>query len=81
MLRKTLLAAAAIATVTAAALVPTTASAHYKGFGWGWGGWGGWGYRGGIVLAAPLAYSYSYNCIGYVRTPSGYLKRVWVPCY
>src|SRR5262245_52144981 len=77
MFRKSILALAAVATVTAAALVPTTASAHYKGWG------GGWGFRTGVLLAAPLTYGYyapSYSCIGYVKTPSGFLKRVLVPC-
>ena len=75
MFRKSICAVAAIATIAAASLVPTTASAHgFKG-GWGWGG--GWGYRSGIILAAPLA----YGCASYVVTPSGYLKKVWGPCY
>ncbi len=78
MFRKTILAAAAVATVTVAALVPTTASAHYKGW------WGGWGFRTGVFLAAPMAYgyyNYNHNCVGYVPTYSGYMKKVYVPCY
>ena len=47
MLRKTVLAAAAIATISAAALVPTTASAH--GFK-GWYGGKYWGYGAGFVV-------------------------------
>jgi hypothetical protein len=77
MFRKSMLALAAVATVSAAALVPTTASAHYR--------WGGWGFRTGVYLAAPLTYGYysygSASCLRYVQTPSGYLKKVWVPCY
>jgi hypothetical protein len=75
MFRKTILAVAAIATVSAAALVPTTASAHYR--------WGGWGLRTGIFLGAPLAYgyyNYNYNCVGYVQTWKG-LRKAYVPCY
>jgi hypothetical protein len=78
MFRKSMLALAAVATVSVAALVPTTASAHYKGWG------GGWGYRTGIYLAAPVTYGYyspGYKCISYVQTPSGFLKKVWAPCY
>jgi hypothetical protein len=74
MFRKTVLAIAAVATISAAALVPTSASA--KGFkGW----WGGkyWGYGVGLAIAAPLAYSYS--CWRWVETPYG-LRRVNV-CY
>jgi hypothetical protein len=74
MFRKSVLALAAVATVTAAALVPTTASAHYKGW---WGG--GWGFRTGVYLAAPLAYggyySYGYNCIRWVPTVYGYYVK------
>jgi hypothetical protein len=66
MLRKTILAVAAVATISVAALVPTTAAAHYKG-------WGGWGFRSGIILAAPLAYG--YNCIRWVPTPYGYYVK------
>jgi hypothetical protein len=71
MIRKTLIALAATATLGAAALVPTAASAKHFGHG-GWGhGWGhGWN-RGGIVLVGP---SYS-DCIRYVRV--GY--RAWRP--
>jgi hypothetical protein len=82
MFRKSILAIAAVATISAAALVPTTADAKsFKG-GFGWGKWG-YGVGLGIALAAPLAYGYSYNygCVGYVVTPSGYLKKAWVPCY
>jgi hypothetical protein len=69
MFRKSVLAFAAVATVAAAALVPTAASAHYKG-------WGGFGFRTGVFLAAPLVYNYSYhNCIRWVQTPYGFVKK------
>ena len=71
MFRKTVLAAAAIATISAAALVPTTASAH--GFK-GWYGGKYWGYGAGIVFAAPLVYNYRYNCIRWVQTPYGAVR-------
>jgi hypothetical protein len=73
MFRKTVLAVAAVATITAAALVPTAASA--KGFKV----WGGkyWGYGVGLAIAAPLVYGYS--CWRWVDTPYG-LRRVNV-CY
>jgi hypothetical protein len=54
MFRKTLVALAVTATLGAAALVPTTASAH----GWGWG-------RGvHITLGGP---DYAYSCVQWVR--------------
>jgi hypothetical protein len=77
MFRKSVLAFAAVATVAAAALVPTAASAHYKG-------WGGFGFRTGVFLAAPLAYSYNYNnynCIRWVQTPYGYYVKKNVCVY
>ena len=79
MFRKTVFAVAAVATITAAALVPTTASAGGGGKGWGGKGWGHhWGGYGlGIALAAPLVYGYS--CWRWVDTPYG-LRRVNV-CY
>lgn len=71
MIRKTLIALAATATVGAAALVPTAASAAHFGihFGHGWGhGWGyGWGPR--VVVVGP---TYT-DCIQWVRV--GY--RTW----
>jgi len=76
MFRKSILALAAVATVATAALVPTTASAHYR--------WGGWAFRTGVFLGAPLAYgyyNYNYNCVSYVTTPRGYVQKVYVPCY
>jgi hypothetical protein len=80
MFRKSILAIAAVATISAAALVPTTADAKsFKG-GLGWGKWG-YGFGLGVALAAPLAYGYGYGCVSYFVTPSGYLKKVWVPCY
>ena len=75
MFRKSVLALAAVATVAATALIPTSASAHYRG------GW--WGFRTGLFLSAPLAYGYynygGYRCVSWVPTPSGYVKA-YVPC-
>ena len=64
MIRKTLIALAATATLGAAALVPTAASAAHFGFGHGWGhhGWG-YGWNRGIVVVGP---TYS-DCIQWVR--------------
>ena len=60
MIRKTLIALAATATVGAAALVPTTASAH--GIHIGGHGWGhGFGFRGvgfGLTIVDP-----GYSCL------------------
>jgi hypothetical protein len=54
MIRKSILAAAAIATLGAAALAPTSASA------WGKGGWGhhGWGHGGFGFYGAGYGVSY-----------------------
>ena len=68
MFRKSVLAFAAFATIAAAALVPTAASAHYKG----------WGFRTGVFLAAPLAFGYNYNyynCVRWVPTVYGYYVK------
>jgi biotin transporter BioY len=71
MFRKTLIAAAAVATIAAAALAPTAASA--KSFKH----WGGksWGYGFGFVVAAPLIYG---SCVRYVENRYGDLVRVYV---
>ena len=72
MLRKSIFAIAAVATITAASLIPTTASAH--GFkGWYGGKWG-YGVGFGFALAAPLVYNYGYNCIRWVQTPYGLMR-------
>jgi hypothetical protein len=85
MLRKLILTVATAASLGAAALAPTTASAHWGG-GWGghWGHWGGWGhgfYRPGItVYAGPIGYG---GCVvrRWVATPYGPVLR-WVNvCY
>jgi hypothetical protein len=65
MFRKSIFAIAAVATIAAASLVPTTADAHYRGGRY-------WGYGAGIVLAAPFAYN--YNCYRWVQTPYGVVK-------
>jgi len=82
MLRKTVLALAATATLGAAALAPNTASAW--GAHWGGGHWGGWGGHGYFyhphyrVYAGP-----AYPCFvkRWVYTPYGSVLR-WVNrCY
>jgi hypothetical protein len=71
MIRKSMLALAAIATLGAAALAPTSASAwgfrhHGFGFGHGWG-WGH-GYYGASYVYAPDCYLVKrINRYGYVR--------------
>jgi hypothetical protein len=62
MIRKTFIAIAAVAAVGAAALVPTTASAHHFGGGWRHGGWYHWNYGG-----------YN-NCVRYVPRPWGFQR-------
>jgi hypothetical protein len=80
MLRKTILALAASATLGAAALAPNSASAYWGG---GWhGGWhGGWGYHPFVrVYAGPVYYG---GCMAqrWVYTPYGPALR-WVNrCY
>jgi len=64
MIRKSILAVAAIATLGAAALAPTSASAWGKGGGWGHHGWG----HGGIGLGF-----YGANYVDY--TPSCYYVK------
>jgi hypothetical protein len=79
MLRKTILALAACATIGAAALAPTAASAHWNG---GWhGGWHGhYGYRPAIRVYAGPVYG---GCMvrRWFATPVGPVLR-WVNrCY
>jgi hypothetical protein len=75
MLRKTVLAIAAAATIGAAALAPTSASA------W-WVGYHGW--RGGYIYRAPVVYGPRYGgCMvrRWMYTPYGVVLR-WVNrCY
>lgn len=82
MLRKIMLTLATGAAIGAAALSPTTASAHWGGGHWGhWGHWGwGWGRPGIHVYAAPVVYG---GCMvrRWVYTPWGPRVR-WVNrCY
>jgi len=70
MFRKTIFAIAAVATLTATALVPTTASA--KNFKGGWGHHHGWGIGGLVVGGAAVASCYQY---GWYR---GVYTRYWV---
>jgi hypothetical protein len=65
MIRKSILALAAIATVGAAALAPTSASAWgYKGWGWGHGPGFGLGFGHGYYGAyyAPRVVHYAHDC-------------------
>jgi hypothetical protein len=80
MLRKAILTLATGAALGAAALMPTTASAHWGGH-WGHGGWGGrhFFFRPGIY-AGPVVYG---GCVvrRWVYTPWGPRLR-WVNrCY
>jgi hypothetical protein len=79
MIRKSILAVAAIATLGAAALAPTSASAWgFKG-GWGHHGWGpGFGYGVGFV-GAPTYVTLASDCY-YVKkiTRSGFVKVIKV---
>jgi hypothetical protein len=83
MLRKIMLTLATGAALGAAALTPTSASAHWAGGHWGGGHWGGhWGfYRPGIrIYAGPVVYG---GCMvqRWVYTPWG-LRLRWVNrCY
>ena len=67
MIRKSMLALAALATLGAAALAPTSASAwgfRHHGFGWGWGH----GYYGASYVYAPDCYLVRrVNRYGYIR--------------
>jgi hypothetical protein len=81
MIRKTIFAAATIAAIGAAALIPTEASAGGGGKGGGGGGKGGGGYHhhhghwgiGGLVLSTAVVGS----CWRWVETRRG-LARVYV---
>jgi hypothetical protein len=75
MLRKTILAIAASAALSVAALAPTSASAH-----WGGGWYGGWGYHPFVRVYAGPVYGYGYGgCTvrRWVYTPYGAVLR-WV---
>jgi len=85
MLRKLSLVAVAAASLGAAALAPTSASAHWHG-GWHHGGWhhGGWGWGGPRFYVGGPGYGYGYGGC-YVRrlvpTPWGPRWRVVNRCY
>jgi len=85
MLRKLSLIAVAAASLGAAALAPTSASAYWHG-GWHGGGWhhGGWGWGGPRFYAGGPGYGYGYGG-GYARrlvpTPWGPRWRVVNRCY
>jgi hypothetical protein len=81
MLRETILALAASATLGAAALAPNTASAYWGGHG-GHGWRGGWGYHPYVRVYAGPAY-FGGGCMvrRWVYTPYGPAWR-WVNrCY
>jgi len=70
MIRKTIFALAAVATLAATALVSTEASAKgFKG-----GHWGRYAIGSAIVLGATAAYA---TCYRYVTTRSGEVVKVW----
>jgi hypothetical protein len=79
MIRKSILALAGVAALSAAALAPTSASAWgFKG-GWGHHGWGpGFGYGVGFV-GAPAYVTLASDCY-YVKkiTRSGFVKVIKV---
>ncbi len=79
MLRKLSLAAVAAVSLGAAALAPTSASAHWHG---GWHGWGWGGPR--LFVGGPAYYGYGYGGC-YVRrlvpTPWGPRWRLVNRCY
>ena len=80
MLRKVTLALATIATISAAALAPTAASAKPFGFGGGWGG--GWHHHWGHGFGIGVGYVDS-DCYvtRLVLTPYGYRYRTVNVCY
>ena len=86
MLRKLSLVAVAAASLGAAALAPTSASAWHGHGGWHHGGWhrGGWGWGGPRFYAGSPGYGYGYGGC-YVRrlvpTPWGPRWRVVNRCY
>ena len=69
MIRKSMLALAAIATLGAAALAPTSASAWgFKHHGWGHHGWhGGWGFYGARYIGPDCYWVKRVNRYGVVR--------------
>lgn len=80
MFRKVTLAIATIAAVGAAAFVPTTASAGWKG-GWHHKHWGHGHYYGGPAYVGYSAYGYGCYVKKWIDTPYGpRLRRIYV-CY
>jgi len=85
MLRKLGIAVLAVASIGAAALAPTSASAFGGHGGWGHGGWrgGGWGWGPGVYVGGPYYYGGYGGC--WVRrlvpTPWGPRWRVVNRCY
>ena len=83
MIRKSLLAIAAVATLGTAALAPTSASAWgYKGFGFGphWG-YGGYGYGYGVgFIGAPRYVTLAPSCYYVKRYTRSGLVRITKVC-
>jgi hypothetical protein len=71
MIRKTIFALAAVATLATTALIPTEASAKWKGGH----GWGKYAIGSAIILGATAAYA---SCYRYVTSRSGEVVRVYV---
>ncbi len=81
MLRKLTLGLVAAASLSAMALAPTAASAHWGG-GWGGGGWGGFHHHGfGFGYVAAPAYGDGCYVTRGVMTPFGYRLRTFNVCY
>jgi hypothetical protein len=72
MIRKSIFALVAVATLTATALVPNEAAA--KGFK----GKGFYGFALGTAFILGTAAVVHANCWRWVQTPSGYYVKVWV---
>ncbi len=70
MFRKSIFAIAAIGTIAAAALVPTSASAYYKGKSH----WYGHGWAPGITIYSGYGYNYRY-------APRCWLEKRWFKTY
>jgi hypothetical protein len=79
MVRKLALGLVAAASISAAALMPTAASAHGFGFGGGWGG--GWGFHHPHFGIGFVGVSDACWVREPVLTPFGYRMRLVNVCY